>query len=946
MSCEASGPLHTHRLDKREREREREREVCFSLSTTSLSRDNNSSSNMVTNPYMKKPRTDMSPAGTTVGAEPMKGENDSVKRPEATATTSSTSAPPSSSSACGSNQVAAVLSTTTTAAAAAPVAPPLSRKAQLRKEIEDLKRRKKEQQWRMENEKRKKNLEKEERKRRRTNANTTDTNHPPSAAGLPASAPTALQHTSSTSTPHHTTATTSSLHSAHPPPARVTDPRATTTRTPFLPCHPPPFVSSDPHHHHYYYLNNLMMNSFLFQQQLPSSLNNNNNPVKETVDSSSVDATDVTKHAATTTIHASTPGKENDGNKDCPASCKKEETVPPTTASTTGQAMQHPATTPSLPFAATARTTPYNNNSNNPYSYFPTSMMMMYPQQYNLYNSSYYWNTVFSPFLHTNTPQHSFTQLPNQRPIISHNNGSSSKNDTTNVPATLQSSTTTAATETLSVDQVIDRFFIVAYHKAHMDPTRLVGCAPNENNIQSFMPSVGSSPYSTALLWQKWNEESAEMERNLRAQARQHWNEQWELLQSMFPVACQRRMTDSECYDLRMLPRPWKGCRCKSPDHQYVNHPDCPLYLLERAIRGNDENDPPIASNAVRQRLELPSDKKLNPTQAAFKERFIRLKEELSNEEAEAEFVGRMENIQLNSRSKALLAPSLNTMVLSSLMELQSKFESIRNELMAGKETAKISEDAVSKANEDDEDDEDMPLGQLEQKVIQEVTVCVHYRCLKEILVFIGKRWGHAYREPSNEEFSWRWETFHNRYLGTRRAWDVQTKNHRVAGSKSLDNLELAFRDDLTESKGRRLVTYLSSSARTGLMDEIFALLKAKTISVDTLGVPSLSRDWYSKVEHGVLLEMDREWGVAADSLGAGRYLIPGVVKKTLRRKWRHIGGNWALSKDISTVIYSDTEYERELREFNEKRRKIIDESIGIQRFGFESTATTIGVKY
>ena len=141
----------------------------------------------------------------------------------------------------------------------------------------------------------------------------------------------------------------------------------------------------------------------------------------------------------------------------------------------------------------------------------------------------------------------------------------------------------------------------------------------NFGGPQPFMPSVGSSPYSTALGWQKWNEESAEMERNLRAQARQHWNEQWELLQSMFPVACQRRMTDSECYDLRMLPRPWKGCRCISPDHQYVNHPDCPLHLLNWAIRGNDENDQPSASNALRQRLELPSDKKLNPTQAAFK---------------------------------------------------------------------------------------------------------------------------------------------------------------------------------------------------------------------------------------------------------------------------------------------------------------------------------------
>lgn len=300
---------------------------------------------------------------------------------------------------------------------------------------------------------------------------------------------------------------------------------------------------------------------------------------------------------------------------------------------------------------------------------------------------------------------------------------------------------------------------------------------------------------SIGTLQNKWIELTRTMEYGIAEKARKFWTSR---LQQDCDGDDPPFFSDAERSAMRNLPRPaeGKGCRCKQKDHHYLFDPKCTLYRDLRKRLPSEEIDELVKPKKVPGKCSSNDGglKDLNAVESAFKSRILKLKENADNESLEARFVAKMEEIQVKELKKAIFAPNLTSIVLSAVFELQRDF------------LAKSQEDAESMGNffgedgedvdEGDEDYDDVLLIELgkrkpkedlkgrkdgkKQRVqdnVRQSSVVVHY--LIRMLEYISKTWGHCYREPSNEDYAWRWEVFHG-HNSENEHWESQSTSPRV----------------------------------------------------------------------------------------------------------------------------------------------------------------------
>jgi hypothetical protein len=300
------------------------------------------------------------------------------------------------------------------------------------------------------------------------------------------------------------------------------------------------------------------------------------------------------------------------------------------------------------------------------------------------------------------------------------------------------------------------------------DPKRVLGrsIVLDESIVQSLATTV--PPGRTLDTWQgAWTTMVQSMEMRMEQRALEHWKNEW-MLEPREIREAMPHLTDAQRSEWRARPRPPMGCRCGSSRHDYVNDQVCPLYsnirrLVEDIEQGDDDKAKAIS--------QLPRD--LNAVETAFKDRFVRMKEEESAQEAEAAFVGRMEEIQLLKCGKAIFAPSLTAIVLSALMDLEPKFrdcpaippvEEVQEKPVLPTPKAEPDDDD----DDDDSDDDDIPLTALgkretttnsqnvqgnKKKARGEPPIRQNY--IAALLRYVSDRWGHVYREPSDSDKSW-----------------------------------------------------------------------------------------------------------------------------------------------------------------------------------------------
>jgi hypothetical protein len=264
------------------------------------------------------------------------------------------------------------------------------------------------------------------------------------------------------------------------------------------------------------------------------------------------------------------------------------------------------------------------------------------------------------------------------------------------------------------------------------------------------------APRSFETIKDKWGQITRTMERTMVDQALEYWKSQWSLESESI---C---LTDAHRSAIRNLPRPQRGCRCGSEDHSFVHDPKCFLYSDLRRLALPDY-DPLVGT--TKQSLAVSKFKNLNAVETAFKARVVKLKTEKDSEEAEARFVAHMENIQVNNCKKAVFAPTLSAMILSTVFQLQDEFPEPEDDIKSFEIAKEMDIDSDDDSDSDEEDD--VPLvalgkrkmaSSLEQEGTKKQKTDaprLSYTFLARLLSHISTTWGHVYREPSHEDYAW-----------------------------------------------------------------------------------------------------------------------------------------------------------------------------------------------
>jgi hypothetical protein len=269
--------------------------------------------------------------------------------------------------------------------------------------------------------------------------------------------------------------------------------------------------------------------------------------------------------------------------------------------------------------------------------------------------------------------------------------------------------------------------------------------------------------------------------------------------------------SDAERCAMRYLPRPSKGCRCRQQDHQYLFDPKCVLYRDIRRRLSTDELDELLRQKS---KSNVVGPKNLNAVESAYKNRILKLKATTENEKLEARFVDKMEEIQVKELKKAIFAPNLPSMVLSTIFELQREFPMTHE----GNQSDDEDEDME---DEEDDDDDDVPLIELGKrkseaqgtnKKLQRLSdrddPKINMQYLMRMLEYVSKTWGHCYREPSREDNAWRWEVFHGSFSSQEQI-EAHSTSPRVPNSLPFENIQFGLPtskqilDDLSTSRER-----------------------------------------------------------------------------------------------------------------------------------------------
>jgi hypothetical protein len=369
----------------------------------------------------------------------------------------------------------------------------------------------------------------------------------------------------------------------------------------------------------------------------------------------------------------------------------------------------------------------------------------------------------------------------------------------------------------------------------------------------------------------------------------------------------------------------------------------------------------------------------LSALETAFKDRFVKLKEEQVKEEDEARFVAEMERIQLTTLRKAIFAPSLTVIILSSLASISDEFEKMATIKTAEKTPSLVKETPPAPLHVVDVDsDDDVPLMALgkrgallpgkeresKKQKTEETPPCevgFNVLFLGKLLLHMSKTWGHVYREPSHKDYAWRWEVFHGSY--SEQGTMPGGKNPKTPGSTTLETLQFGLNEDLmsrlecvgfgcagfgigepksdqkeTEQRNKLaaeaalIVAHLVSPERSGILDELLSLARSGIIRKTKNGGAVLRKNWSSQVDPLLLDDMNARWSLDADP--ENKHCLNNKIRYNLASYWIRLDGAWALSEDMGEEVYLDQDFEEWRQTFEEKAEMKSNKEEGIGRFG------------
>ena len=126
-------------------------------------------------------------------------------------------------------------------------------------------------------------------------------------------------------------------------------------------------------------------------------------------------------------------------------------------------------------------------------------------------------------------------------------------------------------------------------------------------------------------------------------------------------------------------------------------------------------------------------------------------------------------------------------------------------------------------------------------------------------------------------------------------------------------------------------LAYAASPLRTGILDELLALVRSETVSIDSRGIPALTKDWWSKVDFLLLDDMLERFGVRVDP--TGRYGVAEKIRTKLDHKWTSTPQGFAYASESEDTVYDFAEFYQWRTVFEEKQQSQSEGATGVHRF-------------
>lgn len=129
-----------------------------------------------------------------------------------------------------------------------------------------------------------------------------------------------------------------------------------------------------------------------------------------------------------------------------------------------------------------------------------------------------------------------------------------------------------------------------------------------------------------------------------------------------------------------------------------------------------------------------------------------------------------------------------------------------------------------------------------------------------------------------------------------------------------------------------KLIAALASPDRTGVVDELLALIRMGVLVVDERGIPGLADDWWEHVDLLILEDMNNLWCSKLDPLG--KFGVIDDIRVPLGEKWRRTRNGWVMNDDPNDIVFDFDEFDDWREAFEEKQQELQDDDEGIGKFG------------
>jgi hypothetical protein len=124
----------------------------------------------------------------------------------------------------------------------------------------------------------------------------------------------------------------------------------------------------------------------------------------------------------------------------------------------------------------------------------------------------------------------------------------------------------------------------------------------------------------------------------------------------------------------------------------------------------------------------------------------------------------------------------------------------------------------------------------------------------------------------------------------------------------------------------------LLSPNRTGVYDEVLALVTMGILSIAPSGIPKLTSEWFSRVDILMLDEFHGAWGPKADP--DGLYCVQHKLRRGLEKNWVRTDRGWAMADDPDDLCFDFEELDEWRLNFEGTVEANENHSEGIGRFG------------